>query len=105
MSKKVKASFLYIVGKTQDGRDVVAGAFRFRETYGLPLEVLAEALQANGAVVSWPHYVQEALSAGSKPASIKASITSAFVDLFGMKEHEVSERVSALVSRLQEEKA
>lgn len=76
------------VGKTTDGRLVVAEVYRFRETHGLPLEFIAEALLSQGIVVSWKHYLLEAIDAGMKPSRILAEISSVLSDIYKLSESE-----------------
>ncbi len=77
---------LRFVGKTTDGRDVVAGVFRFRETFGLPLDAIAEALLTVNVVIAWDEYEREALAAGMKLGSIRAQIEAVVSDIYGRKE-------------------
>jgi len=74
---------LRFIGRTTDGRTVVAGAYRYCETTGLPLSDLLETLRDRKAVVSWLDYCGEALVAGMEYERILSRIGEALVDVFG----------------------
>jgi hypothetical protein len=53
-----------VCGRTTDGRPVVHGVFRFRETYGVPLELLCLELHRRGLQIGWLELAAEMSAAG-----------------------------------------
>lgn len=53
-------------GVAEDGKPVFAGLFRFRETYGLPLEVVISVVIQDGGVVGWLELFDEMVAASVK---------------------------------------
>ncbi len=70
------------VGTTQDGKPVFAGIFRVTETYGIPLDILLDAVRTR-AVPCWMSYYKEARSAGIKHDRIIARLEPALSDVYG----------------------
>lgn len=81
---KIKNKNLFeIVGKTEDNALVVSGIMRFRESYGLPLSYIFDAIISEGMVVSWRHLVEEALSIGINKDKFLSELKSSILDSFG----------------------
>lgn len=55
-----------IVGKTQDGKSVVAGIGRLYFETGIPLSVMFDVLRHKGYVIAWPELVHELEQNGMK---------------------------------------
>jgi hypothetical protein len=79
----MKKRLLQRVGSTTDGLPVVAGVFRFCETYGLPLVDLLYVLQKQGVMVDWLAYVSEAERAGMKRTRVLVGLDVAISDVYG----------------------
>ena len=60
----------------------VDGVYAFRETYGVPVEIIAEQLLGYGIKIGWDAYIVSALAAGMKPSKIQAEIVATVVDLY-----------------------
>jgi alanyl-tRNA synthetase len=80
---QMKKNSIKIVGKTEDGRNVVSGLFRIFDTRGLPLEVLFDQCEEHGMVPSWRHFYEEARSYGWKHKTIMSRLTGALTDIYG----------------------
>lgn len=76
---------LNTVGRTNDGKTVLAGVYRFFETEGLPLDTLFEVLQGKNAIPCWVSLYREAIAAGMKHDRILARLDPAISDVFGAK--------------------
>ncbi len=50
-----------VVGKTEDGELVISGIMKFRESYGLPLTYIFDAINKEGMIISWKHLVKESI--------------------------------------------
>ena len=72
-----------VVGRTEDGRPVVGGVYRFYETYGLPLEVVFETLHEKGLVPCWIRFHRECVNAGMKHERILFKLDPALSDVYG----------------------
>ena len=66
-----------IVGKTTDGKTVVRGAWQFRCTFGMPIDVLLEKLKNGGLVPDQEYLFSEA------PRSKWGEIRLALKDVYG----------------------
>lgn len=82
MSKK-DSSMLECVGKTTDGKELLAGVYRFYETTGLPLDVIFDLLRRKNSIVSWIHFYKEAHSAGMKHDRILSKLDESICDVWG----------------------
>lgn len=80
---------IQVVGRTTDGKDVVAGVFRFYETEGLPLDILFESLLLKDCIPDWTSFYREALSAGMSPERIFAKLEPALLDVYGAEFRDV----------------
>jgi len=74
---------LNTVGRTSDGKTVLAGVYRFYETEGLPLDALFEVLQGKNAIPCWVSLYREAITAGMKHDRVLARLDPAISDVFG----------------------
>jgi len=72
-----------IVGYTEDQKPVVAGVFEFSSTYGLPLEDIVYRFKEHHLVVSWPHYILEAIGAGQNERVTFSKIENALSEVYG----------------------
>lgn len=72
-----------IVGRTTDGKDVVAGVYRFFETVGLPLDIVFDELRNRNAIPSWLHFYSEAQAAGLSHDRIISKLEEAVLDCYG----------------------
>jgi hypothetical protein len=88
------------VGLTTDGRLVVAGVFRFCETYGVPLDVVLDLLRQQRIVPCWMSYFREARLAGMATDRILARIDPAVCDVHGARHRDhVMQMLGALLAR------
>ena len=71
------------VGKTSDGKTVVAGVFKFYETHGLPLDSIFDCLISKNCIPDWLCFYVEAVSAGMKHDRIIEKLSAAISDSFG----------------------
>lgn len=55
---------LTVIGRTEDGRDVLGGLYEMYSTHGIPLDVLVEKLNEQGKVIGWMNYVDSAVKDG-----------------------------------------
>lgn len=78
-------NILTIVGKTEDGKNVVSGLFRLFDTRGLPLEVLFYQYQELNMLPSWTHFYEEARSYGWKHKTIIDRLTDSVTDIYGQE--------------------
>ena len=74
---------LIILGKTKDGKNVVAGVYKVFETHGLPLDILLSILAEKNSVPCWMSAHREALAAGMKHERILAKLEEALSDAYG----------------------
>ena len=74
---------LVITGKTESGDLVVAGAFRYYETIGLPLDVMFDCFRQKGIVPDWLTFYVEAIRAGMKHDRIISKLDAAIADTYG----------------------
>jgi hypothetical protein len=74
---------LKVVGKTEDGRLVVSGVFRYYETIGIPLDVLFDCLRQKRFIPDWLSFYAEAIRAGMQHDRILAKLEPALSDAFG----------------------
>ena len=76
MGRRQRAQSVSIVGHGPDGTPVVDGAtvFRWRDTYGMGLDVIADALRARGLAFDVPGFVRAALAGGWKTAMIERTL-------------------------------
>ena len=72
-----------LAGKTQDGKRVVKGIYRFHETTGVPLDVLLEGIRDQGCLPDWEAFVVEAVEAGMSVKRAIAKLEPCLVDVFG----------------------
>lgn len=77
------------VGRTQDGRVVVEGVFRFCETEGVPLTDTLSILKAQNAMPSWLAYFREALEAKMTGPRILSKLDEALTDTYGAEFRDV----------------
>lgn len=80
---KKKKSPLKQTGITPEGAPVYAGAYKFYETYGLPLDALFIAFQDKGWVPDWTDFYLGALAAGMQHDRIISKLEEAISDSFG----------------------
>ena len=71
------------VGVTQDDVKVVSDVFEMVGTRGLPLEMVLQYCKDNGWILSWPHYVRDAMKDGAKMKSIKGKVFAAVGEVYG----------------------
>lgn len=71
------------VGKTQDDIKVLDQVFEMVGTHGLPLEMVLQFIKDKGWIVSWPHYVRDAMKDGAKMKSIKGKVFAAVGEVHG----------------------
>ena len=74
---------LEIVGKATDGRLVVSGIYRFKETHGLPLDMILESVNSKNLIPSWLHLVREAKDAGINISKFMTELESSVVLVYG----------------------
>ena len=74
-----------IVGKTQDGRDVVSGVFRFYESVGLPLDIILDTIRENNTIPDWTAFYKEAKAAGMKHDRIISKLEESIMDVYGVE--------------------
>lgn len=77
-----------VVGKTEEGKLVVNGVFKMKDTYGFPLEMALDLLDKKGMVVDWLAFWEEGIQAGWKPERILMTIEASIGDVFGGKYRE-----------------
>jgi len=63
-----------IVGITEQNRFVLSGIFKFFETYGLPLDMIAEELLKKNYVIAWDQFRDDASLAGLSEKKIQLRI-------------------------------
>lgn len=74
---------LKVVGRTTDGKTVLAGVYQTFETHGLPLDILLDLLLQKDAVPCWMSFHREALAAGMKHERILSKLDNALSDVYG----------------------
>ena len=72
-----------VVGKTEDGKIVYSGVFKFYETHGLPLDIILEGLRDKSGIPCWVLFHRESLKAGMKHARILSKLDEAISDVYG----------------------
>lgn len=60
----MRKALLKQCGVAENGKPVFEGLFRFRETHGLPLEVVIAEVVKSGGVVGWLELHDEMVAAG-----------------------------------------
>jgi len=71
------------VGKTQDGKTIVTGVYKFYETTGVPLDSILGILEERGMTPDWMALVLEAVEAGMKPDRFLSMLDPAIADSYG----------------------
>lgn len=74
---------LEISGKTQDGKTVVRGVYKFYETTGMPLDSILEHLRLREMIPDWMIFVLEAVEAGMKTERILSMLDPVITDSYG----------------------
>jgi len=74
---------VHIVGKTEDNKEIVAGVFKFYDTYGVPLSFLFDALQENNKVIDIVDFYQFARQAGWKKQRVLSLLSEHLADSYG----------------------
>jgi len=74
-----------VVGKTDDGKLVISGVMKFRESYGLPLVYIFDIIKNNNMVISWYHLIDEANIIGVNFDKFLSELKSAIIDVFGIE--------------------
>ena len=74
-----------IVGRTLENNPVIAGIFRFKESYGMPLDVIFDNLQGRSMVPSWFHLLKEAKRAGVNQEKFMTELKYSIISIYGMK--------------------
>lgn len=74
---------MHVVGKTEDGLEVVEGVYRYFETHGIPLDILFSVLRERNKVPSWLQFYDEAKAAGMKHDRILSKLDPAITDVYG----------------------
>lgn len=69
-----------IISKTADGKALVSGIYKLYETEGIPLDIIFTYCQASGYMVSWLHFMEEALQAGMKASRVISKLEEALSD-------------------------
>ena len=77
-----------IVGKTEDGRLVVSGIYKFKESYGIPLDFIFEEIEKNNMIISWPHLIREAKECGCNMSKFMTELEYSVLDIYGKKQWE-----------------
>ena len=86
MSKKC---ILNIVGKTTNNKLVISGVIRFKETYGLPLDVIFQVLKNNGFAISWFDLIKEAMQTWIKAEHFMPELKTSIIDVFGLEYYSI----------------
>ena len=71
------------VGRTQDGKTVVTGVYKFYETTGVPLDSILGILEERGMIPDWMAFILEAIEAGMKTDRILSMLEPAIADSYG----------------------
>lgn len=74
---------LKVVGRTEEGKVVVAGVFAHYSTTGLPLDVMFDCFHRKQIVPDWLTFYVEAVQAGMKRARILSMLDAAIADSYG----------------------
>lgn len=88
---------LYQTGQTTDGKEVLAGLYKFYETHGLPLDVLFICCMERNAVPDWIELYQSARLAGMGHNRLLSKLEEAISDSFGKEWSDI------VISRLDKE--
>jgi alanyl-tRNA synthetase len=93
-----KKNLFEIVGMTEDGKFVISNIFILQDTYGLPLQMTLDIMERKNWVISWPHFVQDALAAGWNEKKIKSLTHEVFVDSYSKEiVKELDEKIDFLL--------
>lgn len=87
---------MYISGHSSDGKSVLRNVFYQYETNGVPLDLLIEQFYANGYLIDWLQFYDDAVAIGWKCETILKRIGYAFEEVFSLDE---SERIIASLKR------
>lgn len=71
------------VGHTENKDIVVSEIFNLIGTHGIPLENILSYCKDRNYIISWPHYVKEAMKDGAKFKNIQAKVFSAIEEIYG----------------------
>jgi len=80
---------LKVVGKTEGGDLVVGNVFTLFDRYGLPFEVIFDALQNNNYVVAWRCLYNEARSYGWSWSTLRKRLSETINDSYGSEYRDV----------------
>jgi len=80
--KKTGGTFT-LAGKTQDGKQIVQGAFAMVDTYGIPLDIVLSTLEDRGMLPDWLDFYESALAAGWNPKNVITKLEMAIGDVYG----------------------
>lgn len=78
-----KRKLLYITGITPDGKPILSGLLKVKETWGLPLESIFDKFIENDCVVNWGNFIQEAKNMGVNRNRFLSELRVAILDSFG----------------------
>lgn len=70
-----------ICGKTEDGKIIIGGAFKFIDTHGLPLAVIMDQLRSSDMGFCVMCFIRDAEKAGWRPDKIKSTLVEGFMDM------------------------
>ena len=79
MAKSTKS--LVISGQTANGQATIAGVFKLFDTFGIPLDLIIEALNEHSYLVDWYQFVLDARKAGWKTKRIHSAIDACLADV------------------------
>ena len=67
-------------GTSEDGKIVISGAFKFLDTYGLPLAVIIDQLRTENMGFCVVCFIRDAEKAGWNPNKIKTTLLEGIID-------------------------
>jgi hypothetical protein len=76
-------SVIFAIGATTDNKVLVAGVWKFYETYGLPLDVILSLCIEKNWMPCWMTLYRDMLSAGMQHQRILSKLEEAISDSFG----------------------
>ena len=85
MGRKRRKPNLHVTGKTEDGKPLMGGGFRFVDEQGIPLDLLVDRLDQKGLMLDWRDFYRDAMKQGWKPDRTMSKLRGVVGDIYGPK--------------------
>lgn len=80
---------LHVSGKTEDGKQVVAGFFTMIDEKGVPLTVVLDYFNENDLIPNWIDFLQETVKSNWNASSTLEKINEACFEIYGANHRDI----------------